>query len=174
MNRSLDRSRSAGGPNIGGRAIMEAQRRAQGLAAGDYYNWASGRTSDLTRLAGAESTDAARMDEAGSQFDTRLATDLQRSDQGYYNYLANLGNVAGVGGGPAATAVDASQTAGANVAGAYGAEGNALSGIYQNAGVSAANAKYAQYAGVNNAIQGGISNYITAGTGGANLPGFGP
>jgi len=173
MNRGLDRSRSQGGPNIGGRAIMEAQRRAQGLAAGDYYNWAAGRTNDLTRLAGAEATDIQRMDSAGSQYDTRLATDLQRSDQGYYNYLQNTANVAGFGGGSAAQAVNASQSAGAQIAGAYGAQGANLSNIYANNGISQANAQYAKGAGINNAIQGGASNYIMAGYAGANIPGFG-
>ena len=174
MNRSLDRSRSQGGTNIGGRAIMEAQRRAQGLAAGDYYNWAQGRTQDLVRLGGAEAVDISRMDQAGSVDDSRLAFDLQRGDQGYYNYLSNLGNVAGFGGGPAQAAVQASQAAGGATAAAYGSQGASLADIYSSNGISQANANYAQWGGINNAVQGGISNYITAGYAGANIPGFGP
>ena len=63
MNRSLDRRNSAGG-NYGGRAIMEAQRRAQGLANQEYYNWAAGRERDLGRLGAAEAADIQRLDYA--------------------------------------------------------------------------------------------------------------
>lgn len=197
MGRATDRIGSAGGPNIGGRAIMEAQRRAQGLADQEYYNWAGGRERDLGRLGDAErvdiergdqaaagyesqrlqdvmrqdqgyqdylrrlETDAARLDEAGSQEDRLRAADLARSDQGYYNYLDALSNQAGFGGGPAADAVDASQAAGAATAGAYGAQGGRLAGIYGDEGTSQANIAYARGAGINNAIQSGVSNWIT-------------
>jgi len=109
MERQLERTGSAGGPNIGGRAIMEAQRRAKGLADQEYYNWASGRTNDLNRLAGAEATDANRRDSfaeydlnRGDSFaetdlnrgDTALGnwenqrvTDVGRGDEAYQNYL---------------------------------------------------------------------------------------
>jgi hypothetical protein len=208
MQRQLDRQGSAGGPNIGGRAIMEAQRRAQGLAAGDYYNWAQGRTSDLTRQAGAEATDISRGDQAYAGYENQRITDVQRDDvgfqdylrregidisrgdaaasqndqlrasdqsrmdQAYYNYLNALQTQAGFGGGPAAQAVNASQAAGAGVSGAYGSQGRQLSNIYSDEGTSQANIAYAQGVGINNAIQGGVSNYITAGTGGAQIPGF--
>lgn len=201
MNRALDRKGSAGGPNIGGRAIMEAQRRAKGLADQEYYNWASGRERDLGRLGQAEAadisrgdqayagyenqriadisrndqgyqdylrrleTDAARLDEVGSQEDRLRASDLARSDQGYYNYLDSLAGVAQYGGGSAAQAVDASQAAGAQTAGAYASQGSQLSSNYMDTGVSLANTAYAGAAGVNNAIQGGVQNYIAGDTG---------
>lgn len=197
MGRATDRIGSAGGPNIGGRAIMEAQRRAKGLADQEYYNWAGGRERDLGRLGDAErediargdqayagyesqriqdvmrqdegyqdylrrlETDASRLDEAGSQEDRLRAADLARSDQGYYNYLDALSNQAGFGGGPAAQAVDASQEAGAQTSAAYGARGSQLSGIARDEGTSQANIAYARGAGINNAIQSGVSNWVT-------------
>jgi hypothetical protein len=209
MNRAQDRVRSAGGPNIGGRAMMEASRRAKGLADQEYYNWASGRERDLGRLGAAEAadigrgdtayagyenqriqdvmrsdtgyqdylrrleTDASRLDEAGSQEDRLAAADIARSDQGYYNYLDALANQAGFGGGPAATAVNASQAAGAATAGAYGSQGRQLSQIYSDEGTSQANIAYAGGVGVNNAIQSGISNYITADAAGIDMFGAG-
>lgn len=197
MGRATDRIGSAGGPNIGGRAIMEAQRRAKGLADQEYYNWAGGRERDLGRLGDAEradiergdqaaagyegqrlqdvmrqdqgyqdylrrlETDAARLDEVGSQEDRLRASDLARSDQGYYNYLDALSNQAGFGGGPAAQAVDASQEAGAQTSAAYGARGSQLSSIARDEGTSQANIAYARGAGINNAVQSGVSNWIT-------------
>lgn len=99
MERQLERVRSAGGPNIGGRAVMEAQRRAQGLAAGDYYNWAAGRTRDLERLGTAEAqdisrrdrfsaTDIERGDTATRMWEEQRLRDIGRSDVAYENYLA--------------------------------------------------------------------------------------
>ena len=197
MGRATDRIGSAGGPNIGGRAIMEAQRRAQGLADQEYYNWAGGRERDLGRRGDAERADiqrgdqaaagyesqriqdvmredqgyqdylrrleldAARLDEVGGQEDRLRAADLARSDQGYYNYLDALSNQAGFGGGPAAQAVDASQAAGAQTSAAYGSQGGRLAGIYGDEGTSQANIAYARGAGINNAIQSGVSNWIT-------------
>jgi hypothetical protein len=197
MERQLERTGSAGGPNIGGRAIIEGQRRAQGLAAGDYYNWAQGRSRDVDRMAGAEATDISRMDKtaynyqdtqrreqgrgdagyqdylrrtegdasrldaAASNKDRLAATDLQRQDQGYYNYLNSVAKQAGFGGGPAATAVQASQAQAGNVAGAYRNEGNALSLIAGNQGTNQANIAIGEYQGYNNAIQGGLNNWMT-------------
>lgn len=208
MQRQLDREQSAGGANIGGRQIMEAQRRAQGVAAGDYYNWAAGRTRDLERLGTAEAQDimrrdqfagtdiqrgdvayqqyeaqrlqdvarqdqgyqdylrrregdVARMDAAAGQVDRLAAADLARQDQAYYNYLNAVQRQAGFGAGPAATAVSASQAQGGAVAGAYGTQGAGLANIYANQGVSQANINYAQGAGVSNAFQAGVGNWLT-------------
>lgn len=86
MGRELDRRNSAGG-NFGGRAIMEAQRRAQGLAAGDFYNWAAGRTSDLQRKAGAEATDIGRADSAVAGYDQQRIADVQRGDHAMQDYM---------------------------------------------------------------------------------------
>ena len=87
MNRQLERVGSAGGPNIGGRAIMEAQRRAQGLASGEYYNWAAGRERDLTRLGGAEATDIGRLDMTAYNFQDLQQGEQARGDQAYQDYL---------------------------------------------------------------------------------------
>ncbi len=180
MERQLERGRSRGG-NYGGRAIIEAQRRAQGLAAGDYYNWAAGRSRDVDRLTGAESRDASRLDAAGvnylgrragdvsrldaaaAQEDRLLAVDQQRGDQAYYNYLANLGAAGGVGGNPTGQAVASSQAAGGAVAGAYGAQGRGLAGIYSGLGTDQANIYGSQYASYNDIIQGGIYNAVAGG-----------
>ena len=91
MERQLERVGSAGGPNIGGRAVMEAQRRAQGLAAGDYYNWAQGRTQDLTRLAGAESADASRLDATAYNYQGTQQREQARGDVGYQDYTSTAG-----------------------------------------------------------------------------------
>ena len=274
MQRQLERIGSAGGPNIGGRAIMEAQRRAQGLALGDYYRWAAGRERDLGRLGQAEALDAARLDRAGFNYlqrgdtlalqdaarldqaaynyqgrgdrfalqdaarldqaaydyfrrgdaawagdisrldqfagvdisrgdqalanyqsrqvqdvlrmdqgyqdylrrrqgdvaridaaaanrDRLVAADQARQDQAYYNYLANMQRVAGFGGGPAMQAVNASQVAGGAAVGAYGNQGAALSGIYQNQAANQAYIDVFRAQGLNNALQGGLQNWLT-------------
>ncbi len=229
MDRALDRRNSAGG-NYGGRAIMEAQRRAQGLAAGEYYNWARGRTSDLERLASAEAMDASRRDRfaevdvtRGDRFaesdldrldrfsqidigrgdaavdayegqrvsdvtrgdrafenwlarnsadieniltatrnqDARADLDIQRDDQAYYNYLANLGAVAGFS-NPAGQAVNASQGAGQQLSGAYRNQGGILANLYANQGNTEASIANNRWANINNSIQAGIGNWITA------------
>jgi len=85
-NRASDRIGSAGG-NYGGRAIIEAQRRAQGLAAGEYYNYAAGRERDLGRLGQAEAVDIGRGDTALSQFESQRIADVGRGDQAYQDYL---------------------------------------------------------------------------------------
>lgn len=180
MGRELDRRNSAGG-NYGGRAIMEAQRRARGLAAGDYYNWASGRSRDVDRLTAAERADATRLDAAGvnyfgrragdasrldaasAQEDRLQATDQQRSDQAYYNYLQSIGQLGGVGGNAAGQAVQSSQAAGGAVAGAYGNQGAQLSRNYQQLGTDQANIIGSQYASYNDIFQGAIGNAVTAG-----------
>lgn len=196
LERQLERGRSRGG-NFGGRAIIEAQRRAQGLAAGEYYRYAAGRERDLLRLGEAEARDvargdealagyeaqrfadvqrgdeayqnylarragdAARLDAAAQQEDQLLAADLQRRDQAYYNYLSNLAGSAGFG-NPAGQAVQASQAAGGAVAGAYGQLGAQQSRAYQNLGTQQAAIQQNRFAGINQAIQGGLSNYFFA------------
>lgn len=180
MERQLDRKNSAGG-NYGGRALMEAQRRAQGLAAGDYYEWAAGRSRDVDRLTGAEATDASRLDAAGlnyfdrragdaerldsaaAQEDRLMGADIQRSDQAYYDYLSNVSRAAGFG-DATSQAVDSSSAAGSAVAGAYGDQGRSLSNIYNTAGINQANIVGNKYQNYNNVIQGSISNWIAAGT----------
>ena len=90
MGRATDRIGSAGGPNIGGRAIMEAQRRAQGLADQEYYNWAGGRERDLGRLGDAEATDISRGDQAAAGYESQRLQDVMRQDSGYQDYLRRL------------------------------------------------------------------------------------
>lgn len=196
MNRATDRVGSAGG-NYGGRAIIEAQRRAAGLADQEYYNWAGGRERDLGRLGDAERIDigrgdtalsqyesqrfadvgrgdqayqdylrrseydASRLDAAAGQEDALMAADQSRGDQSYYNYLQQLGMVAGFGGGPAATAVNASQAASGATVGAYAREGGNLSNIYSQLGSDQGNIAWQTAAGVNNALVSGASNYAT-------------
>jgi len=86
MNRATDRVGSAGG-NYGGRAIMEAQRRAQGLANTEYYNWAAGRERDLGRQGSAEAFDIGRGDTALSQYENQRLADVGRGDSAYQDYL---------------------------------------------------------------------------------------
>lgn len=86
MNRALDRRNSAGG-NYGGRAVMEAQRRAQGLAQQDFHNWAQGRSREIDRLAAAEQYDISRGDQAVSQYEQDQLIDTQRGDQAMQDYM---------------------------------------------------------------------------------------
>lgn len=178
MQRQLERVGSAGGPNIGGRAIMEAQRRAQGLAAGEYYNWAAGRERDLGRQGAAEAFDigrgdeayqnylsrragdVSRLDAAAAQEDRLLASDQQRQDQAYYNYLSMLAGMGGFG-NPTGQAVQSSQAAGGAISGAYGQQGANLSNIAMDLGQSQANIAGSQWGSYNDIIQGGIQNWLT-------------
>lgn len=225
QQRATDRLLSRGG-NYGGRALIEAQRRAEGLAAQEYYNWAAGRTSDLQRRGAAEAIDVGRMDTAAYDYQNRvnrdiargdtfamsdinrgdealaawdaqriadvgrsdqayqdylrrregdvsrldaaaqqkdqlMASDQQRRDQAYYNYISNLSRLAGFGGGPAATAVSASQAAGAQTSNAYGAEGSNLSSIYGSLGQNLASIRGQQEIDRGNAITSGINNWLT-------------
>lgn len=225
QQRATDRLLSRGG-NYGGRAVLEAQRRAKGLASQEYYNWAAGRTSDLQRLGAAEAADigrldtsaydyqnrinqdiargdtfamsdiargdealagyeaqriadvgrgdqayqdylsrrkgdVSRLDAAAQQKDQLMAADQQRTDQNYYNYLSNLSRLAGFGGGPAATAVSASRSAGAQTANAYGNEGSNLSSIYNSLGQNLGGIAAQAETGKANAITSGIQNWLT-------------
>lgn len=94
MNRQLDRKNSAGG-NYGGRALMEAQRRAQGLASQDYYQWASGAERDRAleervydEQYSRETQDASRLDAALLNYLNRQGIDTQRLDSATLNYLS--------------------------------------------------------------------------------------
>ncbi len=92
MGRELDRKNSAGG-NYGGRALMEATRRAEGEAAQEYYNWAALRAGDLDRenravenYLGRRGLDINRGDvAAGRQADFRAA-DQGRMDEAIADY----------------------------------------------------------------------------------------
>ena len=95
------------------------------------------------------------------QEDQLFAADQQRRDQAYYNYIRNLGMVAGFGGGQAATAVDASAAAGAQTAGAYRSQGTNLSSIYGDLGQTQAQIEGQRVAGISNALVGGVENWIT-------------
>lgn len=108
MQRQVDRVNSAGG-NYGGRALMEAQRRAKGLADQEYYNWATGRERDLMRLGDAERADIIRGDTfaqydigrrdrfaesdirrgdiALDSYQQKVIADIARQDDAYQNYL---------------------------------------------------------------------------------------
>ena len=105
--------------------------------------------------------EAERLDAAAGQEDALMAADQSRGDQSYYNYLQQLGMVAGFGGGPAATAVNASQAASGATVGAYAREGGNLSNIYSQLGSDQGNIAWQTAAGVNNALVSGASNYAT-------------
>lgn len=165
MERQLERRQSAGG-NYGGRAIMESQRRAQGLAAGDYYNWAAGAERDRALEERVydeefqrETGDVARLDASVAESDRLRAVDLQRTDQGYQNYLANVARQAGFS-DVASQTVQASQTAGGAVAGAYGSSGRNLSNIALNEGTNIANIRQGTATNVTNAATQGLQNYM--------------
>lgn len=92
MERAQDRVDSAGG-NYGGRALMEAQRRRQGLASTDYYNWADLRGEDLAREDTAyqawlnrTGVDVQRGDIALEGYQGRLDQDVYRGDDAARNY----------------------------------------------------------------------------------------
>jgi hypothetical protein len=120
MNRALDRRQSAGG-NYGGRAVIEAQRRGQGVAAGDYYNWAAGREREVGRI------------EQGA------SRDLARDDQSYQNYLANLRAMAGFG-DVAGQAVSSSAATAGGISSAIGAGGQRSTDIITGTGTNIHNA----------------------------------
>jgi hypothetical protein len=92
MQREQDRKNSAGG-NYGGRAMMEATRRAGGIANTEYYNWADLRAGDLARQdsavgdwQGRTVIDAGREDNAYENWINRGSADVQRGDLAYADY----------------------------------------------------------------------------------------
>lgn len=105
--------------------------------------------------------DVTRQDQAGREVDRLTQYDTQRQDQAYYNYLNNLGTVAGFGGGAQSQAVQASQQQGTQVANVYGQQGSELSGIYNNLGRTNAAIQADLYENVNNSVQSGIQNAVT-------------
>lgn len=187
--RELDRKNSVGGGNYGGRALMEAQTRAQGIADQDYYNWLDQRRMDLSRTDQAldtsvrdsrrrEELNVARGDSAMDNYFSRrsgdvnrgigaintnqnyLAQDRQRQDQAYYNFINML--MGSANSGAVDAGVGASARAGAANQGAYANEGNNLSRIWENFGNTQANIAMGEASGWNNAIQGGVQNWMFA------------
>lgn len=141
MNRALDRRRSAGG-NYGGRAVIEAQRRAGGLALGEYYNYAAGREREVGRI------------EAGA------AVDIRREDQAYQNYLTNLRAAAGFGDVSGQVIESSAATAGLGAT-AIGQGGAQVSQIQNVLGVNQARIAGATGTNVNNAIVQAMENLAT-------------
>lgn len=148
-DRAIDRKNSQGGANYGGRAMKEAIRYADGIADQEYYRWAAGRERDLTRGG-----------RAAENFLVRQATDLQRSDTGYYNFLANTARAAGFG-NSAGQAVQSADNLGRATASAYGAQGNALANIAVSNADNQGNIAVGNAANINNALQKGVENYLT-------------
>lgn len=92
MQRAGDYVDSAGG-NYGGRALIEAERRRQGLAATDYYNWTDLRSGDLARedsayeaWLGRTGIDVQRGDVALEGYQGRKDQDVYRGDDAARNY----------------------------------------------------------------------------------------
>ncbi len=117
--RGLDRQLARGGGLFGGRALLELDRRRQGLASQEYDAYARRRQFDLSRqdaaagaYQGLRATDVAREDAAVNSFLGRRGQDIGREeaaitrnqdlglfdigrqDQSFYNFLGNLGNAA--------------------------------------------------------------------------------
>ncbi len=87
MERAMDRRSAIGGGSYGGRAMQEALRQSQGLAAQEFNNWARGRQMDLGRqdaaaaaYQGLRGMDASRGDMAAGNYMGRRMMDLQRGD----------------------------------------------------------------------------------------------
>lgn len=183
--REVERRQSAGGA-FGGRAILEAQRRAQGEAFGEYYNYLGARRADLARqdaaaaaYQGLRTFDISRGDVAQQNYNVRRAQDLarqeqailqnlgarefdiRRGDQAYYNRLNLLAQASGLGTG-VAQAVGASQQAAAGVTGALGQQGSTLAGLYAQQGQNLANIALGTGANLASTAQAGISNALTA------------
>lgn len=163
---ALERKNSRGG-NYGGRAVKEALRYNQGMANQEFYNWAGGRSADLSRQdqaygkwATARGGDLARSDAAFQNYMGREMYDVNRSDQTYQNYMANLRSASGLGGNINAS-VQSAQTAGGQAAGAYGNYGNALSNVYSDLAAGDIAASQQLYGGLNQSVQGGMKNYLT-------------
>lgn len=186
--REVERRQSAGG-GFGGRALLEAQRRAIGEANKEYYNYVGARQRDLGRqdiafqdarrreeldLArgdaalenyfGRRAGDLTRQDQAVAANEAAREFDIRRGDQSYYNYLNAISGAGGFG-NAVGQGVQASGAAGTAIANAYGAQGRGLASVYQRQGENLASIESQRIAGINNAIQSGISNYLTyAGT----------
>lgn len=189
MQREVDRKNSAGGGNYGGRALLEAQRRAKGLADQDYYSWVGARRQDLSRQDYALNTavgdsrrreelnlargdtalgdyfrrlqgDTGRLDAAFTRNQELGIDDRGRRDQSYYNYLNMLMGQANTGAVDRGVGSSASTAAG--VAGAYGNQGNYLAQIWQNYGNNQGNIAIGEGQGYNNAFQGALSNWLFA------------
>ena len=175
-NRALDRQLSRGGGNIGGRAVLEAQRRAQGLANQEYYNYAALRQRDLARqdqaaaaFQGNQRFDASRMDSAVSDARRREEGDVGRMDQAILNnqalrqnFLANLRAAGGIGGNAIGQGVSAGQQTSAGIANAYGNQGNALANIFSQNAIAQGNIGANFIGNLNNVLQGSIGNFLTA------------
>jgi hypothetical protein len=69
-------------------------------------------------------------------------------------------NLSGIGQGAAAQGANLSSTLGANIGAARMSGGNNLAGIYQDAGNTRAQLQLQGGSAINNAIQGGLGNYL--------------
>ncbi len=94
MQRGLERQASIGGGNVSGAAMIEAQRRAQGLANQDYYNWMDRRMAEDRGLnaaaeafSGRRQFDIARGDMAVGDARRREELDQARGDAAMQDFL---------------------------------------------------------------------------------------
>ena len=140
--RALERAASARGVNTSGRTLKDFIRFNQGMAT-DEYGRAYGRQyGDFVRRYGNQL----------DLYNSRIADRTAR-----YNRLAGM-----AGTGQAATSQLASQglAAGGATASALLNQGNALANIYTQSGANQAGAIMSGGASINNAVQGGLQNYL--------------
>lgn len=121
---------AASGLNASGRALKEMERFRQNQGSQEYGNF----------------------------FNRRLSQ-YQQGEQDKQNYLGRIFQMAGYGPQSVNTSVGAGQTTGGNVANVNANTANALSNITMQGGANAANIAGQRTANINNAIQGGLSNY---------------
>lgn len=104
--------------------------------------------------------DINRLDNASLNYLQRQQYDVSRKDANLSNFMSRLGATSGLGGDVQASVAGAQQTGG-QMANIYRNQGNTMANIYQNRGAGEAMAAQQQYAGINNAIQSGVGNYLT-------------
>lgn len=140
--KALERAASARGVNTSGRTLKDFIRFNQGMAADEYGRAYGRRYGDFVRRYGNEL----------DVYNARLADRTSR-----YNRLAGM-----AGTGQAASSQLASQglAAGGATASALLNQGNALANIYTQSGANQAGAIMSGGASINNAVQGGLQNYL--------------
>ena len=89
--RQIERFHSRGGGNVSPRALLEAKRRAVGMANQDYYNYVGARQRELGRQDAAAAAYQGRQATDIARGDVAIQTNQARQDEAVRNYLARQG-----------------------------------------------------------------------------------
>jgi len=104
--------------------------------------------------------DVNRLDNATLNYLQRQQYDIGRRDVQLGNVMARIGGAAGIGADVQGT-VAAAQGTGGQMANVYRNQGNTLGNIYGAEGAAKSAASTMKWEGINQAAQGGISNFLT-------------